>query len=331
MSHGQNERLHSLDAVRAGALLLGVIFHAGFSFIPGFPPGIWAINDRSPSTAISVLLFLSHIFRMSLFFFMAGFFARMVVQRRGTAGFWADRGKRIALPLLVAWPITSVVLGAVWIWGLTLTFGGVLPAAPPADPTPKPFGAIQLTHLWFLYYLLVLYTLLLGMRGAIRAIDRHGVVARGLDWGARVLVQSGAAVVLLGVPLCAALYAQPNWMIWFGIPTPDQSIVPQAVSLIGYGTAMGFGWLVHRQTELLQTWSRSWWAHGLLAVAASGVCLYLAGVTPSFVPPTGMRKLLYAFTYCVAIWSWIFGVTGAAMRFLSRESPTRRYLADSSY
>ena len=36
----QNERLHSLDAVRAGALLLGIVFHAGFSFIPGFPPGI---------------------------------------------------------------------------------------------------------------------------------------------------------------------------------------------------------------------------------------------------------------------------------------------------
>ena len=53
-----HDRLHALDAVRAFALLLGVVFHAGFSFIPGMIPGIWAINDNSPSVAISVLLFV---------------------------------------------------------------------------------------------------------------------------------------------------------------------------------------------------------------------------------------------------------------------------------
>ena len=79
------DRLHALDAVRGFALLLGVVFHAGFSFLPGMIPGIWAIVDTSPSTAISVLIFTSHIFRMSLFFFIAGFFARMMLQRKGAA------------------------------------------------------------------------------------------------------------------------------------------------------------------------------------------------------------------------------------------------------
>lgn len=326
----QNERLHSLDAVRAGALLLGIVFHAGFSFIPGFPPGIWAIMDSSPSTPISGLLFVSHIFRMSLFFFIAGFFARMMIQRRGRAGFWADRAKRIALPLLVTWPIMLIVIGAVWIWGLTITFGAA-PLSAPAPAAPKAFGALQLTHLWFLYYLLILYALLLAVRGVIKLIDRNGRVAELLDAGVRLSVRSGTAVLLLGLPLVAALYALPVWMIWFGIPTPDQSIIPQSVSLIGYGSAMAFGWLVHRQMDQLQSWGRSWWAHGLLAVVATGVCLYIAGVIPTFVPPTGMRKLLYAFSYCVAIWAWIFALTGAAVRFLSHESPVRRYIADSSY
>ena len=48
MSH--SDRLHSLDAVRAFALLLGVVFHAGFSFLPGLIPGIWAMTDNSPSS-----------------------------------------------------------------------------------------------------------------------------------------------------------------------------------------------------------------------------------------------------------------------------------------
>ena len=99
------DRLHGLDAVRAFALLLGVIFHAGFSFIPGMIPGIWAMNDRSPSVAISVLLFTAHIFRMSLFFFIAGFFARMMFERKGARGFWSNRAKRILVPLVAGWVV----------------------------------------------------------------------------------------------------------------------------------------------------------------------------------------------------------------------------------
>ena len=106
------ERLHALDAVRGFALLLGVVFHAGFSFLPGLPPGIWAIVDNSPSTAVGTLLFTSHIFRMSLFFFVAGFFARMMVRRKGGRGFWVDRLKRILLPLICGWIVLAPALGA---------------------------------------------------------------------------------------------------------------------------------------------------------------------------------------------------------------------------
>ncbi len=155
------DRLHGLDAVRAFALLLGVIFHAGFSFIPGMIPGIWAMNDRSPSVAISVLLFTAHIFRMSLFFFIAGFFARMMFERKGARGFWSNRAKRILVPLVAGWVVLFPAVTAVWIWGLTRTFGN-LPAAPAATAAPpQPPLAFPLMHLWFLYYLLVLYVIVL--------------------------------------------------------------------------------------------------------------------------------------------------------------------------
>ncbi len=79
------DRLHALDAVRAFALLLGVMFHGGFSFIPGMIPGLWFIVDNSPSTTISVMSFAAHMFRMTLFFFVAGFFAHMMYHRKGPA------------------------------------------------------------------------------------------------------------------------------------------------------------------------------------------------------------------------------------------------------
>ena len=52
MNHPNEQRLHALDAVRGFALLLGVAFHAALSFMPGWPPGIWAMNDNSPSATI---------------------------------------------------------------------------------------------------------------------------------------------------------------------------------------------------------------------------------------------------------------------------------------
>ena len=33
----------------------------------------------------------------------------------------------------------------------------------------------------------------------------------------------------------------------------------------------------------------------------------------------------------VAVWGWVFGLTGAALRFLSNYSAMRRYIADASY
>jgi ABC-type multidrug transport system ATPase subunit/peptidoglycan/LPS O-acetylase OafA/YrhL len=324
-------RLHALDAVRGFALLLGVVFHAGFSFIPGMIPGLWAIVDSSPSTAISVLLFSSHIFRMTLFFFVAGFFARMMFHRKGARGFWLDRSKRILVPLIGGWVILAPTLGVVWVWGLTKTFGGKLPAAP-ADMPPAPPGAFPLTHLWFLYYLLVLYVVVLLGRAVFVALDRNGAIRRAADSLVHGIVRTGVAAVLLPLPLIASLYVRPDWMMWFGIPTPDQSLIPQVPSLVGYGTAMTFGWLAHRQVDLLAIWGRQWPIHLAGAVTATIVCLSIAGLVPAFVPAEpGFEKLAFALGYGVAIWCWSFAVIGLATRFMSHASERVRYVADASY
>ena len=325
------DRLHALDAVRAFALLLGVVFHAGFSFIPGMIPGIWAIVDSSPSTAISVLLFTSHIFRMTLFFFVAGFFARMMFRRKGARGFWLDRSKRILVPLIAGWLILAPALFAVWMWGLTKTFGGTLPAAPAGMPPPPP-GAFPLTHLWFLYYLLILYVVLLLGRAVVTALDRRGALRRAADSLVRGIVRTGAAALALPIPLIASLYVRSDWVMWFGIPTPDQSIIPQLASLAGYGTAVTFGWLVHRQTDLLSVWGRQWRVHLAGAVMATALCLWIAGLIPAFVPQgPGFEKLGFATAYGIAIWCWSFAVIGLAMRFMANANEKVRYVADASY
>lgn len=325
------DRLHSLDAVRAFALLLGVVFHAGFSFIPGMIPGLWAIVDSSPSTTISVLLFTSHIFRMTLFFFVAGFFARMMFLRKGARGFWLDRSKRILVPFVAGWLILAPTLFAVWMWGLTKTFGGALPAAPSGMPAPPP-GAFPLTHLWFLYYLLLLYIVVLLGRALLMALDRRGAMRRAADLFVRGIVSRGAAAAVLPIPLIVSLYGRPDWVIWFGIPTPDQSAIPQLASLVGYGTAVAFGWLVHRHVDLLAIWGRQWRIHLAGAVTLTAICVSIAGVAPAFVPQgPGLEKMAFAMAYGVAIWCWCFAVIGLATRFMARPNEKVRYVVDASY
>jgi peptidoglycan/LPS O-acetylase OafA/YrhL len=182
------------------------------------------------------------------------------------------------------------------------------------------------------YYLLVLYVLVLLGRAGLLAVDRRGALRRAGDAFVHGIVHTGAAAVVLPIPLIASLYARPDWVMWFGIPTPDQSVIPQVASLIGYGTAVMFGWLVHRQPDLLAIWGRQWTLHLAGAATATAVCLSIAGVAPAFVPQgPGLEKFAFAVAYGVAIWTWSFGVIGLAIRFMSRANERVRYVADASY
>jgi ABC-type multidrug transport system ATPase subunit/peptidoglycan/LPS O-acetylase OafA/YrhL len=329
-----SQRFHSLDAVRAFALLLGVFFHASMSFVPGMLPGVWVTVDRTSSVALGQLFFASHIFRMSLFFVMAGFFARLLYRRSGPRGFWANRLKRIGVPLIVGWCVLFPTFMLIESWGLKQYFGGHMPAMPGGLHFPP--GFFPFLHLWFLYALLLLYPTVLVLRRAVLFADRAGILQAGVDRVGQVLLGSPLAVVLapvlLGAPLALTLFLKRDWVYWGGIPGQDVTYIPQAAVMIGYGTAMLVGWLLHRRTVLLESFEKRWLAHLALAVLATVYCSAVAGTKLVIVPaPMNAARALFAAAYVVALWSWIFALVGVALRFLAGESRILRYVADSSY
>ena len=276
------ERLHALDAVRGFALLAGVVLHATMSFLPGFAAVGWPIADRSPSIALGLAFYVIHMFRMTMFFLIAGFFGRMLFHRGGARGFVRNRAIRILIPLVVGWIAVFPLIVMAFSWAAARSTAGPLTTSPPQPPG---YLAFPLTHLWFLYVLVLVYAATLAGRELfIRAIDPTGAVRTRLDGWAGSLVRGPVAFAVVGVPLAVALSASPLWARWFGIPTPDQSLLPNLPATVAFGTAFLFGWLVHRQPDLLKVWERRWAIHLAIALVMTAVSLSMVGVSPVFTP-----------------------------------------------
>ena len=312
--------------MRGFALLLGIVLHATMSFLPA-SPRFWIIADSHPSIMLTVTFFVIHVFRMTTFFLIAGFFAHMNFHRRGTWGFIKDRLQRIAVPLLIGWPILFAALVLVVVWAAGFPNGGPPPGARPWPPVLPRF---PLTHLWFLYVLLEFYVAVLLLRGATVWLDESGRIRAGVDRLVSLVMRSALAPAILAVPIGAAFMFDPKWVLWFGVQTPDQSLVTNLQALVCFGTAFGFGWLLHRQIDSIRILERRWLLNLVLAVALIAASLALAGLPPRPIGDLATR-LAGAVCYALAIWTTTFAVIGLALRFLSGFSASRRYIADASY
>ncbi|WP_296815339.1 acyltransferase family protein [Brevundimonas sp.] len=324
--HTPAERLHGLDALRGGALLLGVVLHAAMAYLT-LP--VWPVGDAASEPAADALFFGIHLFRMSAFFLIAGLFGHMLLSRRGWGGFIRDRLSRIALPLVVFWPLVFAGIIAVILWKAALANGGTLPTGG-TPPPPLTVETFPLTHLWFLWVLLILYVGLLALR-AVVALNRSGLLGRTLDRtaGGAIGLWSPA---LFAAPLALVLSATPDWYAFFGVPTPDYGPVPNAAALTAFGLAFLAGVFLDRRRDLLKRLERAWAPLSLVAVL-SGVAAYVAtgGSAPVLEPIEGQAKVIAAWTYALALFASTFAVTALALRFASGHSRLRHYLADASY
>ncbi|MEM8734143.1 MAG: acyltransferase family protein [Planctomycetota bacterium] len=103
-------RFHDLDALRASAMLLGIVLHAAMSF--GSIP--WPVKDSQQSEEYTYLFAVIHGFRMPLFFMLSGFFTAMLWRKRGLAGLIRQRSVRIGIPLLIG---CLTIIPSMWAIG----------------------------------------------------------------------------------------------------------------------------------------------------------------------------------------------------------------------
>ena len=122
-------------------MLLGIVLHAALPYIPNVE-AFWPA-DESSSHVINTIFQFIHIWRMPLFFILAGFFANLTISKKSWKSWCGNRLLRIGLPIIVFFPLMSLTLPWIFKYGRT------------GDLFFFYSDAGQPFHLWFLWHLMI--------------------------------------------------------------------------------------------------------------------------------------------------------------------------------
>ena len=343
-------------------MLLGLVLHSCVSYLPFHPPEIaWIYQDAQTSAFLGWLFAFIHIFRMPVFFVIAGFFAAYLQSSRGTRAFLRHRLSRVGIPLVYGWliiyPLT--IAGVFYVQFATASLPVLLPTKADkslfdqiiqAGANIKDFLValhfeLDLLHLWFLYQLLIFCLAAVLIRRLTLRLPA-AVRDRVLDTFKRGVHRTGT-VVLLAVLSSVMLWPMELWHF-----DPASSLLPPWHVLGGYGLFFAFGWLVFERRDVVAGFK----ARASIHFAAGFFCHvgYLFFYDQGYEAYPGkplMTLPLYAFFaarglseaaavgthvgamlfLALAVWFLMYGFLGLFLCYLEKPSPGWRYMSDASY
>lgn len=317
--HGnKTERIHALDSLRAIMMLLGLVLHAALTYGTLDYGNAWTMkDDSSTSFVMDYIVSVIHNFRMPIFFVVAGFFGALLFFERSPRRMLWNRTARIFFPFIVF----VVLLSPTIIFAFTYSksvFSGVenpLASSLAIFSNPLLFIPPRTFHLWFLYYLFFISIFSFGLGYLFESMPRFTnwstqVFNRILNQPIlRVGVFSALTVVLLFI-------MNSTWV------TTSTSWVPDWRTFLFYFFFYGFGWILFKSKTHLDTFKKYDWTFTILALVVISTQFFL------------YSSLGFALTIVfksVAVWLFVFGITGLFIRYGSQHSHLMRYNSDSSY
>lgn len=313
-------RLHYMDNLRALAMLTGVVFHAALAYSVLAHP-FWPTADKGQSLIVDAFAWFVHLFRMPLFFVVAGFFAALLVQKRGIGGMLKNRFMRIVLPLIAFWPL--VYFSMSWLIRTAITEVEHLspllqmikpwlanPQAPTAPPT--------LVHLWFLAYMMC-FCILVWVASTLELHKHFARLDRALS--AWTPMKTVGLVPLLLMP---ALFDVPA-----PFPAPE-SFFPQWWAILFYGTYFLIGFRLFHQGQWLEQLSPFAPRLLLISLLAYALFLYLLQANGMAKPDLLLQAVLVLLQAYIGYWMTLVCII-FGQRWLDKPRGALRYIADASY
>ena len=291
-------RFHDLDALRAAAMLLGIVLHAALFFMPDYSSEEYSAEEypAQVSGIYTLILFAIHGFRMPVFFLLSGFFTAMLWRRRGLRQLAAHRLKRVGIPLAIG--AVTVIPATTWafLWAFE------------SRETVRPWEYLfvwttTLSHLWFLWVLLWL--------------------AAGFIAAAKLGVRfSNPVLWWLAIPLTLV----PQWFMdepVFGPDTSDGLVVDPDV-LAFYALFFVLGAFFYQGKIAISPW----WTAALIPAMT---VVFVGGLTFLYEVKAEWAKPVADVFQVAFAWMTCFGLMGLFRLIASRERPWVRYLSDASY
>ena len=197
-------REYHWDFARALYLLLGIPFHAAVVYSTHH---VWAVSSPEASPLLTFIADMLHAFRMPGFFILAGYFAMLMVGRKGAWPWLGSRVVRLGVPLLVA---TATILPFQIV---VSTYADMVTGAITSTNFTDQlvlrlthFDEPWISHLWFLYALiaccagLALVVALVGSRRLGATLGRLGAFAVREKWLSFTVLAGLAALMALALP-----------------------------------------------------------------------------------------------------------------------------------
>ena len=330
-----SRRYHGLDAIRAVMMALGLLLHVALCY----GEGPWIYKDPATTGLAGVITISVHVFRMPIFFVMAGFFAAMVHERRGARVFAIQRFDRIAIPLGIGWFVLFPLLA----WSIIFAWTH---ASIPPDTVGGGWNAIGGAfrrmewstnwadagpmHLWFLYDLLWFYAAAIVLSPIA---TRLGPLTRGVRATLDSLTLGRARWIATPIVLVTMTTA----MLTMRDPGLDtqEGWAPVPHLLLVYGLWFWIGWIAWARRAIVERLHAGWWwrlSLGLLLLNGALVAIIAAYTARGGGEPMGpVGVTLTQFLVVASTWYLLLGLVGMAERLLRRENAAIRWFVDASY
>ena len=275
-------------------MLMGVLLHALVLYLEpedGSEPLVW----------VGVLFLWIHNWRMPLFFMLAGFFAALTLDRKSPSAFSWDRLYRIGFPIGLWWFIVAPIP----LWS-ALREGTDLPA---------------LDHLWFLYYLLLMYAAAV----VIRPFIPQQIVSI-VDLSLR----SRWTLLLWAIPITAfSVMGRDNGLF---------NVHPEFIGEIEVGffffslTFFCLGWRLFYHQNLFSSLANLRWSIAVLSIAMVALLAALATWLALEEELSSLAALLWVngLSSCATLLS-ILGLMGLCLKLVSEPSARLRFWVEVSY
>jgi hypothetical protein len=303
------DRIHSLDFLRAFALLMGVLLHVLMLFLEPF-------DGSEPRLGASLIFIWIHTWRMPLFMLLAGFFTALSLSKRDVGNYALNRLIRLGVPILLLWAVIPAVDETTSdIFKLPELISWVL--------YDLPF-TLRLDHLWFLYYLLIFYGVLLLLKSITPRIFTF----------ISDFKLSSARVLLLWLPILILLSPlnKPTGGIFGEIPTTFGEV--ELGSMLFMASFFLMGLQIQKSARFLeQLQQKRFWLPSLIIFSLIPIGLMGWG---------GLKDEPFVFSSALEMWIanslsgsaallLVLSIMGFGMNQITSSGSTLRWLVKFSY